>query len=112
MPNNLISDNLFAQAKQEGRRHKLIDMIIYVRENDKYVKDEDAFDISSNGMKRQKANTQGWEVCIKWKYESTTCNTLKDINDPFPVELADYVVENRMAFKPAFAWWVPYILKK
>ena len=29
-----------------------------------------------------------------------------------PVELADYEVANNIAEEPAFAWWVPYTLKK
>ena len=109
---NLIAENLFAQVDQEGRRHKLINIIIDVRIIDQYAKDEDLFDISSNGTKRRKVTTQGLEVCIQWKDVSTTWNTFKDAKDSFTIELADYFVENRIASKPEFAWWVPYTLKK
>ena len=57
---NLIAENIFAKFFQEERRHNLIYMIINVRKTDKAVKDKDAFDISSNSTKRQKATTQGW----------------------------------------------------
>ena len=60
---NLIAENLFAQVDQEGRRHKLINIIIDVRIIDQYVKDEYLFDISSNGTKRRKAASKGREVC-------------------------------------------------
>ena len=43
---NLIDENFFAQVNKYGRRHKLIDMIKNVRENDKALKDEDEFYIS------------------------------------------------------------------
>ena len=87
-------------------------MIIDVKESDKSLKDKDTFDISPNGTKRQKATTKGWEVCIKWKDRSNTWKTLKDVKYLFPIELAEYAIENWIYSKPAFAWWVPYILKK
>ena len=61
---NIIAKILFSQVNQEGRRHNLFDMVIDVRKSDKSVKGGDAFDIPSNATKRQKATTQGWEVCI------------------------------------------------
>ena len=87
-------------------------MIINVRKTDKAVKDKDAFDISSNGTKRRKVTTQGLEVCIQWKDVSTTWNTLKDAKYSFTIELDEYSIENWIASKPEFAWWVPYTLKK
>jgi hypothetical protein len=30
----------------------------------------------------------------------------------YPVELADYAIDNKIQDEPAFAWWVPYVLKK
>ena len=87
-------------------------MIIDVRKNDKALKDEDKYDISSNGTKRRKATPQGWEVSIQWKDGSTTWNTLKEVKYSFTIELAEYAVENWIASKPVFTWWVPYTLKK
>ena len=81
MAANLIAENLFAQVDQEGRRYKLIYIIIDVRIIDQYAKDEDLFDISSNGTKRRKAATKGWEVCKQLKDGSTTWNTAKDVKD-------------------------------
>ena len=37
---------------------------------------------------------------------------LKDVKDSNPVQLAEYAVQLRIAEEPAFAWWVPYVLKK
>ena len=54
----LIAENLFAHVNQEKRRHKLINIIINVRKTNKALKDEDIFNISSNGTKQRKATTQ------------------------------------------------------
>ena len=37
---------------------------------------------------------------------------LKDVKEASPIELDEYVVANRIDDKPAFAWWVPYTLRK
>ena len=38
--------------------------------------------------------------------------TLKDMKESYPVQLAKYYVRSRISAEPAFAWWVPYVLKK
>jgi hypothetical protein len=37
---------------------------------------------------------------------------LKDLKESFPVQLAEYAVGNKIAEEPAFAWWVPYTIRK
>jgi hypothetical protein len=32
--------------------------------------------------------------------------------DTYPVELADYAIANQIQEEPAFAWWVPYVIRK
>ena len=34
------------------------------------------------------------------------------MKESYPVQLAECDVQNRISLEPAFAWWVPYILKK
>jgi hypothetical protein len=51
-------------------------------------------------------------VAGRWKDGSTTWITLKDLKELYPVQLAEYAVQLRLAEEPAFAWWVPYTLKK
>merc|ERR1712107_143636 len=56
--------------------------------------------------------TKGWHVNIQWKDGSTTWIKLKDVKDSYPVELAEFAKENGISEEPAFAWWVPFTLKK
>ena len=37
---------------------------------------------------------------------------LKHVKEANPVELAEYAVAAKIDDEPAFAWWVPYVLKK
>ena len=54
----------------------------------------------------------GWEVLVRWKDDSTTWIALKDMKESYPVQLAEYAVQARLAEEPAFAWWVPHTLRK
>ena len=51
-------------------------------------------------------------MLIEWNDETTTWMDLKDVKEASPIKLAEYAVANRIDGEPAFAWWVPYTLKK
>ena len=51
-------------------------------------------------------------MLVQWKYGSSTWVSLKDMKESYPVQVAKYCVQIRMSTEPAFAWWVPYFLKK
>ena len=74
-------------------------------------KNEGTF-ITRYGMKRKNRTTRGWEICVQWKYGSVNWIALKDMKDSCPVDIADYVVTNKIQDEPALAWWVPYVLIK
>ena len=109
---NAIAENLFAQVDDEGNRYVLLDSIVDHRTTGDEVKQDDAFITSANGGKRRRETTKGWEILIQWKDGSTTWETLKDIKESYPVQLAEYAQLRRISTQPAFAWWVPYVFKK
>ena len=109
---NIIAENLFAQVDDEGHRHVLFEAITDIRADGTEVKEEDAYVIASNGVKRRKETTKGWEVLIQWKDGSTTWNALKDVKDSYPVQLAEYAIGKGLENLPAFAWWVPFTIKR
>ncbi len=76
---NAIAENLFAQIDDEGNRFVTFDSIMAHRVDGTETKDEDAFIISSNGGRRRKETTKGWEILIQWKDGTTTWETLKDV---------------------------------
>ena len=90
MAANTISSNLFAQVDQDGQIFVLLDEIIDWRTDGSQIKPEDAFIHISNGNKRRRETTKGWEVCIQWKDGSSTWNQVKDVKEAYPVQLADY----------------------
>ena len=63
---------------------------------------EDAFVKSHNGVQCRKETTKGWEVLICWKDGSTTWNKLKDVKDSYPVQLAEFSIQQGIQDEPAF----------
>ena len=109
---NAIAENLFAQIDGEGHRQVLFEEIMDHRTNGKQVLQQDAFIVNRSGTRRRRETTIGWELLVRWKDSSTTWIALKDLKESYPVQLAEYAVNSRIAEEPAFAWWVPYTLKK
>jgi hypothetical protein len=56
--------------------------------------------------------TTGWKLTIQWKDGSVSWLPLKDLSKSNSVEIAEYVVANKLVHKPAFVWWVSHTLHK
>lgn len=109
---NIIAENIIAQVDPEGHRQRLLSEITDHRKNEAAVKKEDGEFVTSRGLKQKKRTTKGWELYVEWKDGGGNWIALKDLKHSYPVELADYAVENNIQDEPAFAWWVPWTRKK
>ena len=56
--------------------------------------------------------TKGWSLCVEWKDDSTSWERLANLKESNTVEVADYVLVHGLDAEPAFAWWVPFALKR
>ena len=54
----------------------------------------------------------GWSFQIKWKNGLNSWVNLKYLKDSNPVDVAEYVTDRGVEQEHAFAWWVPYTLRK
>ena len=109
---NYITENIFAQVDQDGNHQVLLDEIINYRTTSKEVKQQDAFITTRTSTKRRCETTIGWELLVQWKDGSTNWIALKDLKESYPVQVTEYSVGASILMEPAFAWWVPYTLKK
>ena len=110
---NIIAENLFAQVDDEGNRFVLLDSIADHRVNGSQVTKDQAKQMhgEKKGFARV-ATTKGWEILLQWKDGSSTWESLKDVKECYPVQMAEYALQKKISKEPAFAWWVPYVLKK
>ncbi len=109
---NIIAENLLAQVDENGQRHILLDEIEQHRKNEDAVSREQGTYTTKNGLKKKVRTTKGWQLHVRWKDGSSNWVALKDLKDSYPVQLAEYAAANDIQREPAFAWWVPYTLKK
>ena len=109
---NYITENVFAQVDQDGNHQVLLDKIIDYCTTSKEVKQQDAFITTRTGTKRRHETTIGWELLVQWKDGSMNWIALKDLKESYPVQVTEYSVGARISMELAFAWWVPYMLKK
>jgi hypothetical protein len=112
MSANTIAECMCVQVDRAGGRLLLFEDVIDHRSTKDAIKQADDFTNEPNGRRRRKSTTKGWELLFKWKDGSETWVPLKDAKEAFPVQVAEYSEQVRIHEEPAFAWWVPYVLKK
>ncbi|KAI2500399.1 Reverse transcriptase (RNA-dependent DNA polymerase) [Fragilaria crotonensis] len=108
---NVIAQNMYAMCDTEGNQYLLLSGIIDHRKDESAVDRADAY-IQRGSNQHMKKTTRGWKICVEWKDGSTSWERLADLKESNPVELADYAVAQGIDNEPAFAWWVPYTLKR
>jgi len=51
-------------------------------------------------------------MCVEWRDGTTSWLPLKDVKQANPLELAEYALVNKIQDEPAFAWWVPDVIRR
>ena len=57
-------------------------------------------------------STKGWQLCIQWRDGTFIWENLSTTKESNAIEVAEFAVSQGIDHEPAFAWWVPYTLKK
>mmetsp|Transcript_2846 Transcript_2846/g.3147 ORF Transcript_2846/g.3147 Transcript_2846/m.3147 type:complete len:189 (+) Transcript_2846:127-693(+) len=109
---NIIAENIIAQVDEESHCQMLFEEIIDHRVLPDAIPKHEGTYKSSSGAIRKKRTTRGVELCTQWKDGSTDWISLKDLKDSYPIELVEYAIQQKINDLPAFAWWIPYVLKK
>ena len=89
-----------------------MEAIIDHKKDDTAVPLDEKFVRDKNGQKRYRKTTKGWKLLVKWKDDSEGWIKLSDMKDAHPLETAEYARARNLVHEPAFAWWVPYTLRK
>jgi hypothetical protein len=106
---NTIAESLYSQVNEEGRSYLVLSKIIDHRNDGNAVASDDAKIPGTDHLRR---TTKGWQLLVEWKDHSSDWIPLADLKNSYPVQVAEHAVNNKIATEPAFAWWVPHVLKK
>ncbi len=72
----------------------------------------DKYFLTSNGTKLMHQTMQGWKFLVEWSNGSRQWIDLKLLKESNPVQVVEYATSCNIAKEPAFAGWVPYVLRK
>lgn len=109
---NTIAENIFSQVDEDGHRFQLLDHIIDHRSDHKAIPKEDAFVHDKNGRRSRRCTTKGHYFLVGWKDGTESWVPLKDLKETNPVDIAEFVKVKGLEDEAAFAWWVPFTLRK
>ncbi len=109
---NTITSNIFIESDEDGFLSSIFYHIVGHKSSGEAVKMADKYFLTSNGTKRMHQRMQGWKFLVKWSNGSRQWINLKLLKESNPVQAAEYATSRNIAEEPAFAWWVPYILRK
>ena len=99
---NVIAENIFYQVDEQVHRHVIMDEFIDLRTNWAQASKDDVFVTLRYGDKWHKETTKCWQVLVQWKYGITTWNNLKDVKYSYPVQLAEYIIDNGYSDETVF----------
>ena len=104
---------MLTQVDSDGYSLSLMDSIIdHQRDPSQAIPIEDKYITTKSGQRRLQKTTKGWKLLINWKDKSKALINLADMKEAHPVETAEYARARGISNEPAFAWWVPYTLRK
>jgi hypothetical protein len=86
--------------------------IIDHKRSGKAILMEDKYFVTKTGTKRTRQTTVGWEHLVQWNNGLCQWIALKIMMESNPVQVAEYAIARDIVDEPAFAWWVPYTLRK
>ena len=102
MSANINAKNILSHVDHNSHRQMLFETIIDHRNDGTELQEGEASIKNSSGVIRNIETTKGWECLIRWHDGSTTWNKMKDVKDSYPVQLAEYALENKLEREPAF----------
>ena len=103
---------MYDQIDEQGNNFGLIEGITDHKVDDDAITKDQGWVVTSTGCLRRKVTTKDWHLKIKWKGGTESWIPLQEAKQSMPLDVAEYAVARSIHDEPAFAWWVPYTLKK
>jgi hypothetical protein len=107
----VIADNMYYQCDEEGNQFNLMECIVDCKTDAHAVDPMDMY-IKHRSNNQVHNTTNGWHLCVEWKYWTIRWERLADLKESNPVEVAEYAVSKNLNDAPAFVWWFSYIIQK
>ena len=82
---NMISESIYSACDDDGNDHFMMGLIVDCHNNDKpvVIDYKKVVHIVWNSMQWY---TVGWQICVQWRYFSTSCQSLRYLKESHTVE--------------------------
>jgi hypothetical protein len=108
---NTIAENIYSQVDTEGNQFLLLDEITDHKRDGSAIAMDDKW-IQRGSNKQLRRTTQGWQLKVLWKNGTSSWEHLRNLKESNPVQVAEYAIANKLVEEAAFAWWVPFVIKR
>ncbi len=109
---DVIASNIYEEGDADGFSSLLLYKIVDHKLSGEAIKMADKYITTWTGRRRMRQTTVGWSFLVKWGDKSQQWIDLKILKESNPVQVGAYVIARGIQDEPAFAWWVPYIMRK
>ena len=109
---NLIAESIYNGVDYDGYANSSSYNIIAHKCSGDATRMEDKYFITKSGTKRMRQTTKGWSMLIEWTDGRRQWMDLKLLKQSNQLQVAEYAAARGLSDEPAFAWWVPYTLRK
>ena len=104
LPDNTISQSMYARCDANGNQYVMFDSIVGFRRSKSALCYADQRVIKKDGQHFIRRLTAGWQLCVQWKDGSTSGEKLSDLKESHPIECAEYDVAQNLQAEPVFNW--------
>jgi hypothetical protein len=108
---NVIEENVYSQCDIEGRQYNLMEGIVDHKTDGHAVEPANMY-IKHGSNKKVRKTTKGWNLCVEFKYGTTSWERQADLEESNPVEIVEYASAKSLLDIHDFVWWAPHVLKK
>ena len=109
---NRIALSMYEHVDSERFTTKILDQVQRQRKTEEDIYKSDGYTKYSKESRSRKITTKGYDFLTKFRYGSESWIPLDDLKEYNPLEIAEYAISNKLEKEPAFAWWVPHVIKK
>ena len=103
---------MLAQCDDDGFFTNVMATVLDHKRDGTSVSMSEKYFTTKHGKRTMRQSTKGWSFHIKWRDGNTSWVDLKDLKETNPVDIAEYATSRGIQDELAFAWWLPYTLRK
>ena len=98
---NTIAKDIYSQIKSEVRQFVIMIEIIDHKKDLSAICQHESFSTPRNGNQVERKTTKGRKLCVEWKDGTMSWVPFRELKVSNPVEVAEYVIANKIVEKPA-----------